>query len=142
MGPDMLENHRRRVSSTPQLASVQDVQQARRPGRGVTSTGHSASRPLRDELGRHRSGRKDLDPEERTRVLHVTLRAVKTAKAAERFLERDLSTIIEALAKSEGHPHFFELDEFTARREKNDMRTVASPPGLGAARQSRRHGSR
>ena len=35
---------------------------ARRPGRGVTSTGHSASRPLRGELGRHRGSRKELDP--------------------------------------------------------------------------------
>ena len=42
---------------------------------------------------------KDLDPEEKKRVSLDTLLAVRTAEAAEWFLERGLPTIIETPAK-------------------------------------------
>ena len=107
---------------------------ARRLGRGVTSAGHSAPRPLRGEFGRDRYGLKDLDPEEKKRVSLDTLLAVRTAKAAEWFLEGGPPTIIETPAKSEGHPHLFELDEFTALREKYNMKIVVSPQYMFGAR--------
>ena len=66
-------------------------------------------------------------PGEKKRVSRDTLLAVRTAKAVEWFLARGRPTIIETPAKSEGHPHLFELDEFTALREKYNMKIVVSP---------------